>query len=172
MVTTEQSWTARIASLVGLVLLWFGGLSVPGSGAQAPGWSSPTGSPPSVGRGFDPPPVRWQSGHRGVDLVGAEGQPVVAAGGGVVAFAGAVAGKPVVSIQHPGGLRTTYEPVVASVSTGQSVTAGQPIGTLAAAHPGCPATACLHWGLRRGEQYLNPLLLLGGSRPVRLLPHR
>jgi hypothetical protein len=37
-----------------------------------------------------------------------------------------------------------------------------------AGHPGCPAAACLHWGLRRGEVYLDPMLLLGFR--VRLLP--
>jgi murein DD-endopeptidase MepM/ murein hydrolase activator NlpD len=70
---------------------------------------------------------------------------------------------------HPGGLRTTYEPVIATVHTGDAVTAGQSLGALEAGHPGCPVAACLHWGLRRGEQYLDPLALLGLGR-VRLLP--
>jgi murein DD-endopeptidase MepM/ murein hydrolase activator NlpD len=42
-------------------------------------------------------------------------------------------------------------------------------GRLVAGHPGCPAVACLHWGLRRGDAYLDPLTLLGLGR-VRLLP--
>jgi murein DD-endopeptidase MepM/ murein hydrolase activator NlpD len=96
---------------------------------------------------------------------------VVAAGAGVVVFAGSVAGRPVVSVAHDGGLRTTYEPVTPSVRAGQAVARGDPIGTLAPGHPGCTAAACLHWGLRRGEVYLDPLSLL---RPpeVRLLPWR
>ena len=51
--------------------------------------------------------------------------------------------------------------------------AGAPIGLLLAGHPGCPAgvSACLHWGLRRGAIYLDPLALLGLGR-VRLLPLR
>jgi murein DD-endopeptidase MepM/ murein hydrolase activator NlpD len=126
-------------------------------------------APPDVVRRFDPPPRPWLSGHRGVDLAAAPGAEVRAAGAGTVVFAGTVAGRGVVSVQHPGGLRTTYEPVTATVHTGETVAAGQVLGTLDAGHPGCPAAACLHWGLRRGEQYLDPLALLGLGR-VRLLP--
>ncbi len=96
-------------------------------------------------------------------------QAVLAAGGGVVLFAGMVAGRPVISIGHPSGLRTTYEPVDATVAAGQVVARGSPIGTLAAGHAGCSSSACLHWGLRRGEVYLDPLGLLRPPR-VRLLP--
>jgi murein DD-endopeptidase MepM/ murein hydrolase activator NlpD len=87
----------------------------------------------------------------------------------MVVFAGMVAGRPVVSIDHANGLRTTYEPVDASVGAGQPVSRGSPIGTLAIGHVGCPVQACLHWGLRRGETYLDPLGLLRPTR-VRLLP--
>ena len=59
---------------------------------------------------------------------------MLAAGDGVVVFAGMVAGRPVVSIDHPGGLRTTYEPVDPSVAAGQRVARGSPIGTLLAGH--------------------------------------
>ena len=66
------------------------------------------------------------------------GSPVLAAGDGVVAFAGMVAGRPVVSIDHANGLRTTYEPVDPSVGAGQAVARGSPIGTLTAGHAGLP----------------------------------
>ena len=124
-----------------------------------------------VVRAFEPPPSPYAAGHRGVDLAGAPGQAVVAAGAGVVVFAGMVAGRPVVSVDHAGGLRTTYEPVVAAVGAGQQVARGSPLGTLTAGHPGCPWEACLHWGVRRGETYLDPLALLRPPR-VRLLPMR
>jgi murein DD-endopeptidase MepM/ murein hydrolase activator NlpD len=104
-----------------------------------------------------------------VDLAGMNGTPVLAAGDGTVVFVGQVGGRRVVSIDHPGGLRTTYEPVLASVTTGELVARGQPIGTVEAGHPGCTALACLHWGVRRGMDYLDPLRLLGLGH-VRLLP--
>jgi len=125
--------------------------------------------PASVVGGFEPPPAPWLAGHRGVDLSGMVGTPVHAAASGTVIFAGEVAGRGVVSVAHPGGLRTTYEPVQPLVTTGSTVLAGQRIGTLAAGHPGCPVAACLHWGVRRGADYLDPLALLG-LRRVRLLP--
>jgi murein DD-endopeptidase MepM/ murein hydrolase activator NlpD len=124
---------------------------------------------PTVTRPFQPPPRPWLPGHRGVDLAGSPGVLVLAAGAGVVAFAGSVAGVGVVSIDHPGGLRTTYEPVTPLVTAGAPVVAGQPIAVLLPGHEGCPVEACLHWGLRRGGDYLDPLLLLRLAR-VRLYP--
>jgi hypothetical protein len=50
------------------------------------------------------------------------------------------------------------------------VSRGAVLGTLEPGHPGCPATTCLHWGVRRGDaDYLDPLVLVGAGR-VRLLP--
>lgn len=137
--------------------------------AAAPGWGWPLGGTPPVVRGFDPPERPWQSGHRGVDLAGTVGEPVRSAGAGVVAFAGMVAGRGVVSVDHAGGLRTTYEPVSATVHIGDSVRVGTSLGQLDAGHAGCPGQACLHWGLRRDQTYLNPLLLVRPLR-VRLKP--
>jgi murein DD-endopeptidase MepM/ murein hydrolase activator NlpD len=108
-----------------------------------------------------------------VDLAGRDGEAVRAAGAGVVTFAGAVAGVGVVTVAHGGGLRTTYEPVTPVVSARWRVRPGDVIATLGSGHPDCPAAACLHWGLLRGtgrlEAYLDPLMLLGLTRP-RLLP--
>lgn len=128
---------------------------------------------PAVVRGFDAPRPDWQRGHRGVDLAAAAGSPVYAAGAAMVAFAGPAGGIPVVSLAHPGGLRTSYEPVTAAVRIGQRVAAGSVIGTLEPGHPGCAASACLHWGAMWGPasraDYVDPLGLLADT-PVRLKP--
>ena len=126
-------------------------------------------SPPQVVRRFDPPPEPWLAGHRGVDLASTPSAEVRAAGAGTVIFAGEVAGRGVVSVAHSGGLRTTYEPVSPTVAVGDEIAPGDVLGVLEAGHPGCPAAACLHWGLRRDKLYLDPLALLGLGR-VRLLP--
>ncbi|HET8681759.1 MAG TPA: M23 family metallopeptidase [Micromonosporaceae bacterium] len=143
----------------------------PAAPPQAPraGYRWPLDGVPAVVRRFAPPPEPWLAGHRGVDLAAQPGQVVRAAGPGVVHFAGSLAGRGVVSIRHADGLRTTYEPVVAVVGPGVVVRAGDPIGVLAPAHAGCPVVSCLHWGARRGDDYLDPLALLGLAR-VRLLP--
>jgi murein DD-endopeptidase MepM/ murein hydrolase activator NlpD len=137
--------------------------------APAPfGWPLET---PEVTRRFDPPPQPWSPGHRGVDLGGRPGATVRAAGAGTIVYAGVIAGRGVVSVRHLSGLRTTYEPVVVDTSlrVGSPVMGGQRLGSLSVGHAGCPRTACLHWGLRRGAEYLDPLALLGKGR-VRLLP--
>lgn len=123
---------------------------------------------PEVVRGFEPPAGPYAPGHRGVDLAGAPGQPVLAALPGTVGFAGSIGGKPVVTVLH-GGRRTTYEPVVATVGRGQQVAAGDVLGRLTVTDGHCFPAACLHWGLIEDETYLDPLTLVGGG-PVRLLP--
>jgi murein DD-endopeptidase MepM/ murein hydrolase activator NlpD len=145
--------------------------ATPAVPAAAPPWVAPLAGVLAITRPFERPPGPFAAGHRGVDLGGPAASAVLAAGDGVVVFAGMVAGRPVVSIDHADGLRTTYEPVDPSVAAGQQVGRGSRIGALAAGHAGCPREACLHWGLRRGETYLDPMLLFRAVQ-VRLLPLR
>jgi murein DD-endopeptidase MepM/ murein hydrolase activator NlpD len=173
----------RIVIAVLLLTTTFAGAATPGSyGAirRAPppasqaeqasfGWPL---EPPKITRPFEAPAHAYGPGHRGVDLFGIDGQPVLAAGSGLVVYAGGLVDRGVVSVEHPGGLRTTYEPVVPTIAAGQRVVRGQEIGRLQAGHPGCPGGApsgCLHWGARRGHQYLDPIRLVNSNR-LRLLP--
>lgn len=154
--------------VTGLVVTGLAASPLP-AGAALPassGW--PLEPRPEVVRGFEPPPKPWLAGHRGLDLAGSPGQQVRSATSGTITYAGQLAGRGVVVVSQ-GPIRTTYEPVVASVRTGATVKAGQPIGRLSAAGSHCAPAVCLHWGLRRGEDYLDPLSLLN-SGPVRLLP--
>lgn len=128
----------------------------------------PLPAPLSVARWWDPPPTPYAAGHRGVDLSAPAGAEVRAVGPGRVHFAGPVAGRGVLSLTLPGGLRTTYEPVRPLVAEGEAVAAGQVVAVLTEGSH-CPAS-CLHWGLLAGEDaYRNPLGLLAGATP-RLLP--
>lgn len=128
---------------------------------------------PVVLRTFAAPSPDWNRGHRGVDLAGSPGQVVHAAAAGTVVFAGMLADRQVVSIAHPGGLRTSYEPVQPGVRAGQVVAAGTALGELMAGHPGCGVSACLHWGAMWGSasraEYVDPLGLVV-TTPVRLKP--
>lgn len=136
-------------------------------------WEWPLRPRPAITRAFDAPSPDWQRGHRGVDLAGVPGQPVYAAAPATVVFAGELAGRPVVSLAHAGGLRTSYEPVEATVRVGQLVDETTPLGRLVAGHLGCSAPACLHWGAMWGPasraDYVDPLGLLT-STPIRLKP--
>ncbi len=136
-------------------------------GPTTPGWTGRCGRDQRLWRGFDAPSPNWHRGHRGVDLAGVPGQPAYAAGAGTVVFAGELAGRPVVSVAHPGGLRTSYEPVVPSVRPGQLVAAGTALGELAAGHQGCPAPACLHWGAMWGPAPTPTTSIRSGCWPPR-----
>lgn len=134
--------------------------------ALAPG-ARPLPQPLVVTRWWDPPPTPYAAGHRGVDLAAPVGAELRAVGPGRVHHAGPVAGRGVLSLTLPGGLRTTYEPVRPLVAEGEEVTTGQVVAVLT---EGTHCTApCLHWGLLSGTTYLNPLTLLPHPTP-RLLP--
>lgn len=128
-----------------------------------------TGAPSArhVLRGADIPEKNWQPGHRGVDLAASPGDTVLAAGDGEVVFTGVVVGVPTVSILHPDGIRTTYQPVTATVAKGDRVKEGEPIGTLGAPFNG---NFGLQWGaLVAKDTYINPLSLLEAPK-IRLKP--
>lgn len=133
----------------------------------------PTVQPGTVLQEFALPAEKWAAGHRGVDLGLAVGAPVHVAADGIVAFAGVVAGRGVVSVDHADGIRTTYEPVTAGVGRGQRVPAGHVLGLLEAQGHHCAPESCLHWGARRGrDDYVDPLSLLTEDVVIRLLPER
>ena len=135
----------------------------------ASNWQWPV-TPHEVIRPFNPPAKPWLPGHRGIDLDAHSGQTVHSAGSGFIIYASSLAGRGVVVVLH-GSLRTTYEPVIATVAVGDFVFAGDTIGHLAPGLTHCSRfghVSCLHWGLRHGLTYLNPLMLVGGY--VRLLP--
>jgi murein DD-endopeptidase MepM/ murein hydrolase activator NlpD len=158
----------------GLVPLLLSGLTAFGGSPAAPtapvsgaSWPLLPG-PDTVVSDFDPPAQPWLPGNRGVDLEGRVGEAVRASTPGVVSFAGQIAGIGVVAVTD-GALRTTYEPLRVAVRAGQRVTTGTVLGHLTADGSHCAPRACLHWGLLRGSDYLDPLALLGLEQ-VRLLP--
>ena len=138
------------------------GLVVVAATTISPRWRSPLRGPVIVRREFQPPRARWAPGHRGVDLAATAGSVILAAGSGRVAFAGRIADRGVISIEHSPGVRTTYEPVRAVVAAGQYVRRGDVIGHLA---PDRRHRDSLHWGLRIRDGYADPMRLLQ-ARPI------
>jgi murein DD-endopeptidase MepM/ murein hydrolase activator NlpD len=176
----------RLHGLLAGVLVALPGLALPGAaptgttqassvGAARAGWQWPLEPTPAVVRRFQPSPTPWGAGHRGVDLLARAGQPVLAAGPGVVSFSGVLAGRGVLAVTHVGGLRTTYEPVRARAPAGTVLRAGQQVAVVDVTPGHCSPAVCLHWGLLRGAgpaaTYLDPLSLLGVDLdPPVLLP--
>lgn len=158
-------WRLAAALVVALSASW----PSPGQATTPAGWRWPLAGTPTVLRPFQPPPTPYAAGHRGVDLGAGTGAAVLAAGAGVIGYAGSLAGRGVVTVVH-GALRTTYEPVAAVVRVGQPVSAGETIGRLQPPTGHCgTGRGCLHWGLLRGAIYLDPLALLNLTHPI-LLP--
>ncbi|MBE0009314.1 MULTISPECIES: murein hydrolase activator EnvC family protein [unclassified Arthrobacter] len=152
------------------------GVAAPGQ-EYAPPWSWPLSPTPVVLRQFDRPEQPWLPGHRGVDLAVEETARVNSPAAGRVVFAGWVVDRPVVTVDHGGGVLSSFEPVTAVLDRGQAVQDGQQIGTLdtgagshgASSH--CPSS-CLHWGVRVDGEYVNPLNYVTDRRPSILLPLR
>jgi murein DD-endopeptidase MepM/ murein hydrolase activator NlpD len=114
---------------------------------------------------FRAPGCQWCPGNRGLQYAVAAGTPVRAAAAGMVSFSGVVAGTRYVVVEHAaGGLRATYGGLAETgLREGDVVAAGSVVGV--AGGEG------LHFGLRRGEVYVDPAPLLGRlvERP-RLVP--
>lgn len=132
------------------------------------GWEWPLEPPVRVTEPFRAPPTPYAAGHRGIDLAAAPGTLVRAAADGVVAFAGPVAGRGVLSIAHGDGVVSAIEPVAASVAVGDHVTAGAVVAVTS--DGGHCDGGCVHFGVRVHGEYVSPLLFLGGLPRAVLLP--
>ena len=132
-------------------------------------WVWPLAPRPAVLRRFVRPRSTYGAGHRGIDLAGSPGQEVRAVDAGTVTHVGRVAGRTTVTVLHPSGVRSTYEPVEPAVTVGEVVAQGSLLGGLAETSSHCRPT-CLHLGAVRDHAYLDPLVFLAGGRRVRLLP--
>lgn len=145
-------------------------------------WSAPVASarPADVVRAFAAPDRPWGRGHRGVDLAADPGASVLAPSAGRVVFSGTVVDRPVVTLEHADGTRTSLEPVEATAAVGDLLERGEPLGVVAAEPAHC-AAPCVHWGVRvpdgwrvgeaAFDRYLDPLVLIGWSGPSVLWPH-
>ncbi len=112
-----------------------------------------------VVRAFDIGAEEWSSGHRGVDYRIPRGTAVRAVGPGTVSFAGEVAGGNAVTIDHGGGLQTTYTWLSdILVTQGQQIDATTWIGHSGDAHEGIEG---LHLGALLAEEYVDPIAYLG-----------
>ncbi|MDQ1512374.1 MAG: hypothetical protein QOC59_216, partial [Microbacteriaceae bacterium] len=131
-------------------------------------WSWPLPAPHPVVRAFVAPASPWGAGHRGIDVAAGVGTTVTAPADGTVVWAGRIVDRGVVSLDHGGGLLSSFEPVTPAVARGRPVHRGDPIGRVASggSHP----PGVLHIGARRDGAYVSPLLFLGGLQRAVLLP--
>jgi hypothetical protein len=137
------------------------------------GWRLPVDG--KVVRPFAEPSSAYGPGHRGVDLAAPSGTAVRAAGAGTVTFAGDVAGALHVVVTHRNGLRTSYSFLAdVTVAVGDTVDTSTVVGHSGGSDPDSGHGAdMVHFGLRVGERYVDPLLLFQTrdlTELVRLVP--
>lgn len=149
----SMAWqTLARTSAIQLQATWQSG---PWDGSR-PRFHPPVDAP--VADPFRAPSGPYGPGNRGIEYATGPGARVAAIGDGVVAFAGPVAGRGVVSIDHPSGLRSTYTGLgEIVVSRGDPVDRGSTIGS---------TVEHLHLGLRDGRVYLDPAAFFGGAPAV------
>ena len=158
-----------IIALVALPLLAVVGHPSPASADGS--WTWPVSGP--VIRGFDPPESPFGSGHRGIDIAAPAGSVAVAPDDGTVSFAGPVGGRLFVTIDHGGGLESTFSWVSSlDVRRGDVVLQGQPVARTGGGHTG-DAVPNLHFGVKLDDAYVDPLAYLGAidlTALIRLAP--
>jgi septal ring factor EnvC (AmiA/AmiB activator) len=142
---------SALAALVAVVVM----CAVAPSARAAGTWTWPVTGP--VLRLFDPPGTPFGSGHRGIDIGAPAGTTVVAPAPGTVTFAGQVGGHLFVTLDHGGGLASTYSWVsVVLVRKGDVVARGQPLARSGTGHPGDQQES-LHLGVKLDGGYVDPL---------------
>lgn len=129
-------------------------------------WMWPAAGPRTVVAPFRAPAHAYGPGHRGIDLA-ASGE-LRAPADGLVAFAGTVVDRPLLTIDHGDGVVTTFEPVASELTAGTSVHRGDVIARMSAGGHAPPGA--LHLGVRWNGAYINPMLLFGGVPRAVLLP--
>lgn len=160
----------RLAQTAAIAVLVLGGFStapIPADSAEAD-WLWPVGGGRHVVEPFIAPAHEYGPGHRGIDVAADAGGEVRAPAEGVIAFVGTVVDRPLLTIDHGGGLVTTFEPVASTLRAGEQVSAGDAIGAIASG--GHAAHGTLHVGLRVHGVYVDPMMMFGPVERAVLLP--
>lgn len=148
------------------------GAPAPGTSSADPhgSWMWPVDGAHIVSRPFELPADDFAAGHRGIDAEAEQGSAVASPAPGVVLFAGNVAGRSVLTVDHGDGIVSSFDPLVPAVAAGTTVGRGTLLGHLEAGDAmHCP-DGCIHVGVRLQGAYVDPLPFF--SRPERsvLLP--
>jgi murein DD-endopeptidase MepM/ murein hydrolase activator NlpD len=126
--------------------------SFPAGGVFAsPCWEPPVDAP--VVDPFREPACRWCPGNRGIEFGTVEGDVVRTVATGEVTYSGVIAGVRYVVVRHGDGRRATYGNLAGlRHGTGDVVVRGTTLG---------PAAGPFHFGLRKGDDYVDPGPFLG-----------
>ena len=166
LVTTGPNWRRVGAIAVVAAALASAASTAPaaaGNRGDAPVFRPPVDAP--VVAPYRPPQDPYGPGNRGVEYDTDPGQVVRAAAAGTVVFAGAVAGDLHVTLDHGGGVVSSYSYLQRiGVRSGTVVAQGQTVGITGER---------LHFSVRVDGDYVDPSGFVGARRVrVRLVPLR
>ena len=170
MIEPDRIHLVQLASFLAVALSW--NLPAPSLGTEK------TMDSPLVGsimvRQYRQSETPYSAGHRGIDYEATLSQAVFAPADGKVHFVGKVVNRELISIDHGQEILSAFEPVCSPLTEGESVVSGQLIGEVCEGDgsydPHCQPNICLHFSIRKNEEYLSPLWFTGELTPSRLLP--
>jgi murein DD-endopeptidase MepM/ murein hydrolase activator NlpD len=125
-------------------------------------WEIPVNSieEPNIAELMDANLGKYDAGHRGVDLITASGNQIIAPEDGVISYKGVVANAPTVTLMV-GEYKNTFQPATTTLPTGSQVGRGEVFAVVDIyrdQRQHCEEVeSCLHWGMLIGDNYLNPL---------------
>ena len=166
LMTTRSNWWRNGAITVVAAALAAAASAAPAAASQrgdAPVFRPPVDAP--VADPYRPPQDPYGPGNRGIEYDTDPGQVVRAAAAGTVVFAGAVAGSLHVTLDHGGGVVSSYSHLQRiGVRSGAVVAPGQAVGITGER---------LHFSVRVDGDYVDPFGFIGVRRArVRLVPLR
>jgi len=150
-----SKWRRRAAEVAVVAVLASATSAAPAAALQwGPVFRPPVEAP--VADPFRPPEDRYGPGNRGIEYATVPGQVVRAAAAGTVSFAGPVAGSLHVTVDHGGGVVSSYSFLMRmSVRTGARVDQGRMVGV---------AGERLHFSVRVDDDYVDPAAFIGVRR--------
>lgn len=135
-------------------------------------WSWPTAKPGPIVKPFMAPKTEYSQGHRGIDLNTKISAGVFSPEDGYVIYSQVLGSRSLVSIEHPNGFRSEFEPVCSSFKKGDSVKRGELVGVVCTPATNyvwhCELPPCLHFSLRSELGYLSPEIAYGEIQLSRL----
>lgn len=109
----------------------------------------------------------YSAGHRGIDFGASAGTVVHAPVAGTITFAGTVAGNLTLTIDAGDGVDVHLSFLDrVDVARGDTVRAGDAVGTSGAGHPGVREGPAVHLAVEVEGVYVDPLPLLARRRSV------
>lgn len=151
---------------IGIAVAWLALCPGQSPALAIPRWLWPVPTNHSLSTPYRAPASPYGPGHRGIDILVAEGTAIVSPASGTLAVAQWVVDRDVVTLRVDSDWLISFDGATGDVPVGSAVSGGQ---TLAHVAP-TPHCSCVHVGVRFRGDYVNPMLIWGEVPRAVLLP--